>query len=163
MKGMEHPDDMTLSRLAFPQECADIDPKWKLHALECSECMDTILMLREMKEEGLFEKNNSVPRPYASPSQPEADYKTATDSETPYARVAAGVVVGGGLVDRYESLSLDMETDPGDAAACDAALASAEPGVADVSEATEVAGESDFAEIWNEISESVFDAVDGVL
>ena len=100
---MEHPDDITLTQLAFPRESIEIDPKWKLHALECPECMDAILMLREMAEQGVFDKPSCELKNCAR------SYSEEGYSESTYAKSAAAIMIGGVAVDQCEELSLDMD------------------------------------------------------
>lgn len=99
----EHPDDMTLTYLAFPQLGVEVSPEWKLHVLSCRECMETILSLREMEEEGLlgvsqFKSNTSLTNALKG--------REEYDSISPM-KTAAAAAVGVGLIPAYEPLSLD--------------------------------------------------------
>lgn len=103
----EHPDDMTLTYLAFPQLGVEVSPEWKLHVLSCRECMETILSLREMEEEGLlgvsqFKSNTSLTNALKGCEE--------YDSKSPM-KTAAAAAIGVGLIPAYEPLSLDDDGD----------------------------------------------------
>lgn len=108
----EHPDDMTMTYLAFPQLGVEVSPEWKLHVLSCRECMETILTLREMEDAGVLgvsQFKNDAPQP--SVQKCCAEYGAGSTMKT-----AAAAAVGVGLIPAYEPLSLD---DVGDFANAD--------------------------------------------
>ena len=44
----EHPDEITLLRLAFPRDGMEVSAHWAHHVLHCPQCASDILNMREM-------------------------------------------------------------------------------------------------------------------
>lgn len=59
----EHPDEITLLRLAFPRDGANVSAYWAHHVLHCPQCSADILNMREMAAifEDLKEESQETP------------------------------------------------------------------------------------------------------
>ena len=59
----EHPDEITLLRLAFPRDGVNVSAYWAHHVLHCPQCSADILNMREMAAifEDLKEESQETP------------------------------------------------------------------------------------------------------